>query len=70
MLLMHVFQDASTQSISVTLVPATDTAAESMPKRGTSVGVECSLRANEPGGTCLSFSSAPPPAILPLHPIL
>ena len=42
--------------------------AGSKPKRGTSVGVECSLRASEPGGTCPFFSFVPPP-VLPLQTI-
>jgi hypothetical protein len=43
--------------------------AGSKPKRGTSVGVDRSLCVNEPGGTCSSLSSVPPP-VLPLPPIL
>ena len=41
-------------------------AAGSKPKRGTSISVEHSLCANEPGGTCSSFSTV---SFLLLHPI-
>ena len=37
--------------------------AGSTPKRGTSVGVECILRANGRGGTCPSLSFVPPPVL-------
>ena len=44
--------------------------AGSKPKQGTNEGVELSLSASEPGGTCLIFFSLVPPRPLPLHRVL